>query len=99
MKKMIMLVVATVSMLMVTSCGPALKRDGSFSEEAENFVGKFRDVSIYSIQTPNGTILYFGVREDGSVTGVSTAGKYPVHTIIIDDVPVTVEQAKEILKD
>lgn len=96
MKKMIMLILA---MCCFVGCGPNLKRDGSFPEEAETFVGKFRGVSIYRIYTPNGNNLYLGVKEDESVTGVQTfTGKgIPVPVIIIDGETVSVERAKEIL--
>lgn len=96
MKKLTMLILA---MCCLVGCGPKLKRDGSFSEEAETFIGKFRGVSIYCIYTPNGNNIYLGVKENGDVVGVQsyTVKNIPVPVIVIDGETVSVERAKEIL--
>ena len=86
MKKIILIVAA---ILLLGSCGVPLREDGSFGNE--QFVGKFRDVSIYAVVTPGGDSLYIGVHDDGatSVThkytqlnGKATTIKY--RTVIID---------------
>ena len=86
MKKL--LIIAAV-LLLVGCGGPSLAPDGSFG--SEQFVGKFRDISIYAVMTPGGATLYIGVHEDGTpATTVNQkyydngSKSYKNRTVIID---------------
>jgi len=85
--------------MLFVSCGPALTADGQFG--SQKFVGKFKDITIYSVDTPDGHTLYLGIREDGDPASVqySTGGKSPVTipVIIIDGKQVSREEALKIL--
>lgn len=83
---MIRLIIGILLTLILVSCGTPLREDGTFGKE--EFVGRFRDVSIYRVEAPNGTALYIGTSDGKKIvsTQYSTGGKSPltVRTIIED---------------
>jgi uncharacterized lipoprotein YehR (DUF1307 family) len=98
---LVQILVLSLIMFALYSCGPKLKSDGSFA--SEEFIGKFHGISIYMVEAPNGTDLYIGINESGNVTSTqySTGGKTPsIHRlIVIDGKSVTKEEAKKLLED
>lgn len=54
--------------LLFASCGPALTADGQFGEQ--EYIGKFRDITIYRVGIPSGTSLFLGIKENGDLASV-----------------------------
>lgn len=102
MKKTIFILLAGIAISMLSSCsGTPLDDKGQFGKQ--QYVGKFRDITIYAVDTPSGTTLYLGVRDDDEPASLqySTGGKSPVTipVIIIDGKQVTKDEALKILGD
>lgn len=98
MKKILILVVLA---LFVISCTP-LKPDGQFGKS--EFVGKFKNYTIYKVNTPNGTKLYLAVNENNEVVQtqhIQSNGKssYSVPVIYINGKKVDKDEALKLLKE